>query len=101
MTDYAEWLDVAVEEARAGLAEGGIPIGGALIYSQITLGRPHPERVALAWRVATYSAIVMLVSLLASAAIAAFGRWSGLHGGLESFMQIFNFALSFHDFHLK
>lgn len=48
------------------------PFGGALIYSQITLGRPHPERAALAWRVATYSAIVMLVSLLAGATLMSF-----------------------------
>jgi multiple antibiotic resistance protein len=48
------------------------PFGGALIYSQITLGRPHPERVALAWRVATYSAIVMLVSLLIGATLMSF-----------------------------
>jgi multiple antibiotic resistance protein len=48
------------------------PLGGALIYSQITLGRPHPERVSLAWRVATYSAIVMLVSLLVGATLMSF-----------------------------
>lgn len=48
------------------------PLGGALIYSQITLGRPHPERSALAWRVATYSAIVMLVSLLIGATLMSF-----------------------------
>ncbi len=48
------------------------PFGGALIYSQITLGRPHPERVSLAWRVATYSAIVMLVSLLVGATLMSF-----------------------------
>lgn len=48
------------------------PFGGALIYSQITLGRPHPERVSLAWRVATYAAIVMLVSLLIGATLMSF-----------------------------
>ncbi|MFT3733189.1 MAG: MarC family protein [Hyphomicrobium sp.] len=48
------------------------PFGGALIYSQITLGRPHAERVSLAWRVATYSAIVMLVSLLIGATLMSF-----------------------------
>ncbi|RUP00404.1 MarC family protein [Hyphomicrobium sp.] len=48
------------------------PFGGALIYSQITLGRPHPERVFLAWRVAAYSAIVMLVSLLIGATLMSF-----------------------------
>ncbi len=40
------WLQVAVEEARAGLAEGGIPIGGALIGPDGTvLGRGRNRRV--------------------------------------------------------
>ena len=40
------WLAIAVEEARAGLAEGGIPIGGALIGPDGTvLGRGHNRRV--------------------------------------------------------
>jgi creatinine deaminase len=39
-------LDIALEEARAGLAEGGIPIGGALIGADGTvLGRGHNRRV--------------------------------------------------------
>lgn len=46
MTDFAAWLDVAVEEARAGLAEGGIPIGAALVAADGTvLGRGHNRRV--------------------------------------------------------
>ena len=46
MTDYRAWLDVAIEEAQAGLAEGGIPIGGALIGADGTvLGRGHNMRV--------------------------------------------------------
>jgi cytosine deaminase len=40
------WLAVAVEEARAGLAEGGIPIGAALVAPDGTvLGRGHNRRV--------------------------------------------------------
>ena len=40
------WLGVAVEEARAGLAEGGIPIGAALFGADGTvLGRGHNRRV--------------------------------------------------------
>jgi cytosine deaminase len=40
------WLAVAVEEARSGLAEGGIPIGAALIGPDGTvLGRGHNRRV--------------------------------------------------------
>ncbi len=41
-----EWLAVAVEEARAGRAEGGIPIGAALLGADGTvLGRGHNRRV--------------------------------------------------------
>lgn len=41
-----DWLEVAVEEARLGLAEGGIPIGGSLVAADGTvLGRGHNRRV--------------------------------------------------------
>ncbi len=44
--DYQAMLDVAVEEARAGLAEGGIPIGAALFHRNgVLLGRGHNRRV--------------------------------------------------------
>jgi cytosine deaminase len=40
------FLKVAVEEARLGLAEGGIPIGAALFHRDGTLlGRGHNRRV--------------------------------------------------------
>lgn len=40
------WLAVAVEQARIGLAEGGIPIGAALVDSQgAVLGRGRNRRV--------------------------------------------------------
>lgn len=46
MTSDAEMLAVAVAEARAGLAEGGIPIGAALFATDGTLlGRGHNLRV--------------------------------------------------------
>jgi cytosine/creatinine deaminase len=46
MTDDREMLAVAVEEAKQGLAEGGIPIGGALFGADGTLlGRGHNRRV--------------------------------------------------------
>jgi cytosine/creatinine deaminase len=45
MTDR-EMLDVALEEARTGLAEGGIPIGAALFAADGTpLGRGHNRRI--------------------------------------------------------
>lgn len=41
-----EWLDIAVDEARAGRDEGGIPIGAALIGRDgQVLGRGHNRRV--------------------------------------------------------
>jgi cytosine deaminase len=44
--DLTALLDVAVDEARAGLAEGGIPIGAALVSADGTvLGRGHNRRV--------------------------------------------------------
>jgi len=44
--DYRAMLQVALEEARQGLAEGGIPIGAALFDRQgKLLGRGHNRRV--------------------------------------------------------
>jgi len=44
--DLTSLLDVALDEARAGLAEGGIPIGAALFAADGTLlGRGHNRRV--------------------------------------------------------
>ena len=44
--DYPAMLQIALEEARQGLAEGGIPIGAALFNRQGTLlGRGHNRRV--------------------------------------------------------
>ena len=44
--DPQAWLAVAVDEARAGLAEGGIPIGAALFGADgAVLGRGHNRRV--------------------------------------------------------
>jgi cytosine deaminase len=43
---YEAMLETAIEEARLGLAEGGIPIGAALYRSDGTLlGRGHNRRV--------------------------------------------------------
>jgi cytosine/creatinine deaminase len=43
-----DMLAVAIAEARVGLAEGGIPIGGALFAADRTLlGRGHNRRVQL------------------------------------------------------
>ncbi|MFC9591406.1 nucleoside deaminase [Streptomyces sp. NPDC056944] len=40
------WLETALAEARAGLAEGGIPIGAALYGADgVLLGRGHNRRV--------------------------------------------------------
>ncbi|MDH4118093.1 MAG: nucleoside deaminase, partial [Acidimicrobiia bacterium] len=38
-------MDVAVEEARIGLAEGGIPIGSVLVVDGEIVGRGHNRRV--------------------------------------------------------
>jgi cytosine/creatinine deaminase len=43
MTDHH--LETAIEEARIGLAEGGIPIGSVLVLDGTILGRGHNRRV--------------------------------------------------------
>ena len=44
--DYAAMLQVAIEEARTGLAEGGIPIGAAIFRADGSLvSRGHNRRV--------------------------------------------------------
>lgn len=44
--DYERMLEVALEEARKGLAEGGVPIGAALFDGAGNLlGRGHNRRV--------------------------------------------------------
>lgn len=43
MTD--PFLDAAIAEARAGLAEGGIPIGSVLVLDGEIIGRGHNRRV--------------------------------------------------------
>jgi cytosine deaminase len=40
-----EFLQAALDEARQGLAEGGIPIGTVLTHSGRILGRGHNQRV--------------------------------------------------------
>ena len=43
MTD--EFMQAAIEEARRGLAEGGIPIGSVLVHGGHIIGRGHNRRV--------------------------------------------------------
>ena len=38
-------MRVAIEEARRGLAEGGIPIGSVLVHDGEVIGRGHNRRV--------------------------------------------------------
>ena len=40
-----EFMQAAIEEARAGLAEGGIPIGSVLVINGKIIGRGHNLRV--------------------------------------------------------
>lgn len=39
------FLEAAKEEARAGLAEGGIPIGSVLVHGNRIIGRGHNQRI--------------------------------------------------------
>jgi cytosine/creatinine deaminase len=43
--DVDRFLQAAIDEARAGLAEGGIPIGSVLVIDDRIVGRGHNRRV--------------------------------------------------------
>jgi cytosine/creatinine deaminase len=45
--DDHEFMAAAIEEARAGLAEGGIPIGAVLVADNVIIGRGHNRRVQM------------------------------------------------------
>src|SRR6185503_2145535 len=40
-----EFLKAAIDEAKAGLKEGGIPIGSVIVHQNKILGRGHNKRV--------------------------------------------------------
>lgn len=40
-----EFMQAAVDEARQGLREGGIPIGSVLVHQGKIIGRGHNRRV--------------------------------------------------------
>ena len=48
------------------------PLGGAIIFNEITAAQTHPQRVALARRVALYSTFVMLGALWLGAYVLSF-----------------------------
>jgi cytosine deaminase len=40
-----KFMQVAIEEAQKGLAEGGIPIGSVIVHNNTIIGRGHNRRV--------------------------------------------------------
>lgn len=40
-----QFMQAAIEEARMGLAEGGIPIGSVIVHNDKIIGRGHNQRV--------------------------------------------------------
>jgi cytosine deaminase len=40
-----QFLQAAIQEARKGLSEGGIPIGSVLVHKGVIIGRGHNRRV--------------------------------------------------------
>ena len=45
MTRVDRFLEAAIQEARFGLSEGGIPIGSVLVYGLEIIGRGHNRRI--------------------------------------------------------
>jgi len=44
-SSIAKFLDAAIEEAKIGLAEGGIPIGSVLVINDKIVARGHNKRI--------------------------------------------------------
>lgn len=40
-----KFMQAAIDEARLGLAEGGIPIGSVLVHKGVIIGRGHNRRI--------------------------------------------------------
>ncbi len=45
MSDHGEFMQAAIDEAKKGLAAGGIPIGSVLVLDGKIIGRGHNQRV--------------------------------------------------------
>ena len=45
VSDHAYFMSLAIEEARKGLLEGGIPIGSVLVKDGKVIGRGHNRRI--------------------------------------------------------
>jgi cytosine/creatinine deaminase len=45
MTSTDRYLEAAIQEARQGLREGGIPIGSVIVHGDQIIGRGHNRRV--------------------------------------------------------
>ena len=47
MSEHNEFMQAAIDEAKKGLAAGGIPIGSVLVLDGKIIGRGHNQRVQL------------------------------------------------------
>ena len=47
MSEHTEFMQAAIDEAKKGLAAGGIPIGSVLVLDGKIIGRGHNQRVQL------------------------------------------------------
>ncbi len=98
-----DFLAQAIEEARKGLSEGGIPIGSVLVRDGRVIGRGHNRRVQdndpvihaeidclrNAGRIGTYSGTVLYSTLmpcyLCAGAVVQFGIKKVIAGESETF----------------
>lgn len=107
-----QFMQMAIEEARKGLAEGGIPIGSVLVRNNQVLGRGHNKRVQdgnpiahgeidclmNAGRVGTYSNTVLYSTLmpcfLCAGAVVQFGIKKVIVGENSTFQGTAEFMKS-------
>ena len=106
-----EFMEAAIEEAKKGLAEGGIPIGSVLVKQRRIIGRGHNKRIQEedpimhaeidclrnAGRIGSYSEATLYSTLmpcyLCAGAIVQFGIKKVLVGESESFSGAKDFLM--------
>ncbi len=112
ITDMNEFVRIAIDEARQGLREGGIPIGSCLVKGGVVVGRGHNRRVQQndpvihaeidclrhAGRIGSYQGTVLYSTLmpcyLCAGAVVQFGIKKVIAGESQTFSGAADFMRS-------
>ena len=93
-----EFMETAIQEAKQGRQEGGIPIGSVLVKDGKILGKGHNKRVQNAGRVGSYRGTTLYSTLmpcyLCAGAVVQFGIKKVIVGESKTFPGAKEFMVS-------